>query len=508
MSTVRDTRLFWLAWGVCTLGAVATIWGVRFLPMQDYPEHLFYAFALATKTSPDLDWARHFEIALAPGPYSLFYALASWFVNGIGAESAGKVAVSAYVLGLALYVAVEARERAEAPWVLLLIVPLAFSQPYYMGFTNYLLTIPVLLFALRSHSRLLDGDADRLATPLATQLICGLLFFFGHFSMILVYLGLTTLRMIRRFPSRIPGPALLGPGAMAAGLIAWLSLSERSEELRSATQLVISWWPISDTLAYLALPFTGMGIGGLGQAIALASWALILLAVGVSAWRGRRGWPGDEDDPRTVDRLFDFGATCFAYLTLPFWLVHYSYVNVRLAPLVYLLGAVALSRLPIRGPLRLALVGGIVGSCGVTAGIHRAADAEVREILPLLELMEPNRPIHALYPDASSRTLDPAFFYQHHSHEHAYFHVLRGGGVSPSLFPTDLIPVHYRDARAIPFANRGDPFRVARAAAFYPYLLVRGRHAALEAQLSRAYRKSRTSGPWTLWVVAGDMPAQ
>ena len=96
----------------------------------------------------------------APAP-GLRLCPASHPVPDERSESAGRAAVSLYVLALSSYVAVEAGERREPPWALLLVIPLAFTQPYYMGFTNYFLTLPALLFALRSQGQLLEGRSGR-----------------------------------------------------------------------------------------------------------------------------------------------------------------------------------------------------------------------------------------------------------------------------------------------------------------------------------------------------------
>ncbi len=515
---VRDAPGFWLAWGACTAAGLAPLWAFRFLPMQDYPQHLFYSFVLATWSLPDFNWATHYQASLSLGPYTLFYALTSWLIGWVGAESAGRIVVSTYVLALSAYIAVEARDRPEPPWPLLLLIPLGFSQPYYMGFTNYFLAIPLLLFALRSHSQLLEGGATR-PGPWLGQLICGVLLFFAHLSMIFVYVGLAALRVARRLPGERPWAAAIAPAAIGLLLVAWLTLAPRSQELQEFGEWSLRWWPFSDTLAYLSLPFTGMRISEGVRASSLLAWFLVGAALVASLWQrlsGEAAEPasimqasnvdaaaGSTGQPpsraRILDERIDLAAAIFACLALPFWLAHYSYVNLRLAPVVYLLAAIALARLNVSGHWRAIFAVGVLGLCFTTWTIHRESDSETAELIPLLNAMQPNQPIHALYPDASSRALDPKFFYQHHSHEHTYYHVLRGGGVSPTLFPTELIPVLYRDAARIPFARHGEEFELSQAAGFYTYLLVRGGGQRIDRSLRPAYLRIGISGAWRLY---------
>jgi hypothetical protein len=521
---VRDARAFWLAWGVCTVAAVAPIWAFRFLPMQDYPQHLFYSFVLATWSSPDLDWATHFDAALVAGPDSLFYAVTSWLVPWLGPESAGRAAVTLYVLALSSYVAVEAGERREPPWALLLVIPLAFTQPYYMGFTNYFLTLPALLFALRGQSQLLEGRSGR-AGPWVAQVVCGLLLFFAHLSMIFIYVGLAFARVARRLPGARPWAAATAPAATGSLLVMWLWLAPHTRELQELGTWVVRWWPVVDRLAYLGLPITGMRINGGVRLGSVLAWLLIGIAICASFQRGGtcgKSEPSEnaqDSDPviggaaggrlervsaRDLDQRIDLAVSILAYFTLPFWLAHYSYVNLRLAPVVYLLAAIVLAQVTIRARWRPVLVAGILGLCLTTWTIHRASDAETAELVPLLEMMAPNRAIYAFYPDAASRTLDHHYFYEHHAHEHTYYHVLRGGGVSSTLFPTAFIPIKYRDPAQIPFTGRRERFRPSEAARFYTYVLVRGGSVALaDRAFQPFYRRSGASGAWKLYERVG-----
>jgi hypothetical protein len=516
-----DTRAFWITWGACTVAAVAPIWAFRFLPMQDYPQHLFYSFVLATWSSPEFDWATHFNASLSPGPYTIFYLLTSSLVKWIGAESAGSAVVTAYVLGLSAYVAVEAWDRQEKPWPLLIVLPLAFTQPYYMGFTNYFLAIPTLLFALRSHSQLLESGGRR-AGPWIWQVACGLLLFFSHLSMIFVYVGLAALRVGRRLPRERPWAAALAPAAVGMLLAMWLWLAPHTQELKQAGDWEVHWWPFKLTLAYLALPFTGMRIAGGVRAGCLLAWLLITVAIGASLWRKGLGSKPESTAPevspsesssiasddargpnhagRILDQRIDLTASILAFLALPFWLAHYSYVNLRLASVVYLLAAIVLAQVSIRPFWRPVLVAGVLGLCITTWTIHREADAETAQLVPLLAAMEPNRAVITFYPDAVTRALDHQFFYQHHSHVHTYYHVLRGGGVSPTLFPTTLIPIQYRDPAQIPYSVHVERFSAAKAARFYTYLLIRGgEKGPANTTFLKSYQPIGVSGRWKLY---------
>lgn len=73
-SVSNEKRQEYALYGVCVATLVGLcmwpIWGVRFLPMQDYPQHLFLSYVLSAFDDPSMNWAVHYteHIERAPTP--------------------------------------------------------------------------------------------------------------------------------------------------------------------------------------------------------------------------------------------------------------------------------------------------------------------------------------------------------------------------------------------------------------------------------------------------------
>ncbi|MBI3774895.1 MAG: hypothetical protein HY273_04970 [Gammaproteobacteria bacterium] len=79
--------LIWVA--MLTLACLWPIWAYRFLPMQDYPQHLFIAQILSTFDSPDLNWQQNYEMNPGLSAYPLTYGLLRWIAALTNIEAAG-----------------------------------------------------------------------------------------------------------------------------------------------------------------------------------------------------------------------------------------------------------------------------------------------------------------------------------------------------------------------------------------------------------------------------------
>ena len=81
-----------------TVICLVPVWGRRFVPMQDYPQHLLQAQMLSMQNDPQLDYHENFDIRLKLGSYAAFYVLTYGFDQVFPTEVAGKIAVSLYIL--------------------------------------------------------------------------------------------------------------------------------------------------------------------------------------------------------------------------------------------------------------------------------------------------------------------------------------------------------------------------------------------------------------------------
>jgi hypothetical protein len=58
-----------------TLTLLLPVWWNSFLPMQDYPHHLFMAWVSSTYHDPGMGWQEYFELRSPLGPYRASYLI-------------------------------------------------------------------------------------------------------------------------------------------------------------------------------------------------------------------------------------------------------------------------------------------------------------------------------------------------------------------------------------------------------------------------------------------------
>jgi len=470
------------------------IWGVRFLPMQDYPQHLFISKILATYNEPAYDWHSYYTVDLRPIPYSLSYNIKNLLARVVGLETAGRILLSLNLGFIALLVALLRKRHRTAgePWPLLLLFPFLFNQIYYMGFENYLISIPILFLCIEHLDRFADRKTSVKSITIHSLLL--LLLFTAHPYSLLVYIVFCLATASLRLPDRGAFWRAIAPATILCSIfIVWyLNLFNRLDPARYA-DYGLSWWPMKGTLWYYLLPFTGMRITEGPNWMVMTNWILLFAVILYEGIQGKEPF----SLPAKEARLFLI--TLIGYVGLPFWAGYYSYFNLRLAPISYILLCIILARIPLkrsRGIILTVLAAFLVIS---SLNLGRAVSSETEEILPVLKKMEPNALILPLLFDASSAELDPLFFYQFHSHDHDYYHVLVGGGANPFLFPSPMLPLQFHKYVLLPFPATPEKFTWESHGIAYRYILTRGSPQDVTARLQKESRLVLRSGKWTLF---------
>lgn len=484
----RPRHLFLGAVIMLTLLSLLPIWAVEFPPLQDYPQHLFLAHVNATFDNPAYHWSQFYQAQLRPGPYSLFYYLVVWLERVMAVTMAGRVYLSAYIGLLAVIAVVVAHQRrlANPPWGTLLLFPLAFHQIYFMGFTNFLLSVPLLGLAILDHQRLADGPGS--ARGLLRQAIMVLILFLCHPYTILVYIVLTAgSSMLPGADGRRQRAAMIPPLLTAAIFAVWYLTAFTPAQGR----MPLLWWSVPETIRYYLLMFTGMRWS---EGINWSSVATWLVAVALVLWGVMRGHRQGVRIPRRTALACALATAGF--FALPFWAGQYSYFNLRLAPFSYLFAAIlaGYGLWSARAGLLLALVAAIL-VCQTTL-LHMAVSRETAEIKPLIATMEPNAAILPMTFTTTSAILDRHFFPEVHSHDHFYYH-LQAGGASPSLFPSPMLPVRFRAGVDLPLATHG--FSWQEQGSKYDYILTRGAPKEFVPFITRYAPQVSQSGEWLLF---------
>jgi hypothetical protein len=490
-----ERRVFHLWVLLLTVATLWPIWTLRLLPMQDYPQHLFLSQVIATYDAPALDWKLHYDIDLGLRPYMLWYLVMKPLAALFGVEAAGKLVFSLYVVLITALVLACRRvsPRGSLPWGALLLYPFAFNQMYFMGFTNYIVSLPLLFLAVMDLESLATRPSTVPGVALHALYLCILLL--NHPYTALVYFGLAVAASSSVLGDWKAFARTLAPSIVLALIFVVWSVTQPGQSPPSnAYHWGVRWWPFwRGTLAYYLLMFTGMRWTRDPDWLSVGLWACAAGALCVSWLRSGTGAEGLRRP------LLLFLASLSGFLGLPFWLGYYSYVNLRLAPVSYFALALLLSR------LRCApWAGCVAASCAAllvsfSIGTQASVSREVEEVLPALAKAQRNSLVLPLMFDSSSAILDPEFFYQFHVHEVSYYHVLVGGGADPELFPNQMLPVHYRTGFSLPSPEDPRHFSWDRYGPYYDYFLARGAPPAFAQYMTGRADLVATSGPWELF---------
>lgn len=485
-------RLHWseLALLLLMIAAAAPVWVLRYLPMQDYPQHLFQA-KLVIQHLDGLPVDPAYTVELHP-TYSIFYLLVWLFAKIVPLAVAGRAAVTLYFL--LMYLAarrvlwINGREAPPA-YAAFLLAPLAINHAYYLGFLNYLYALPLVLlawmdvlFALRSgwtrpraiaHALLLVAIMISNAIALAMFLAVDLLW------LLLV--------IVRAADRRRVGYSL----TCAVGCVGLWTLMIRGGQGQGFAP---AWGSLLRNLEFWAMGFTGYRLRAGPHWITLLLWLAVPLALLFTGWKPRRRLPL---------LLAGAGAGLLTLATLlgPFSSGGVGYVTLRMAEGAYLLLLLlaALGELPLLGGGIVALLA--AGLVTINTFQQAAISAETRDIEPLIARMAPGSTVYPQPIDPFTPQLD-AYTFQIHLHDIYYYH-LNKGGLSPYLFPTRSAsgtPVAYAPGVHLPAPPQDNPrFLWEIHGSAYRYVLIRGGTERIFNYLERGANFLEGSGKWRLY---------
>lgn len=422
-------RSFYLALGLLFTTGLVAILAPSYLAMQDYPQHLFMAQVLHDLGRGELGWTDHYVAQFRLGPYALFYLVTDVLAEILPIDLAGRLFVTSALGLLVLYVVFFARSRCvQPPWAALLAVPLFFSQVFYFGFTNYVFSLPLLLFALHFQQDLLLQKLNGwriLAFAAVLLLLC-----LTHPYSLLVFITLALLLTAMHRASWRTG--VLPPLILLTLFVVWyLTVFTAGPDRLQEPAMV---WTSPRLVAYfLIMPLLNMQSF---YDFSFSPFQLLWLAcLGLIGWQA-----AVSGDARRSYLVMAF-ALLMGVFALPFLMIGYAHFNLRLAAVFYLVRVFAVAG------IRLHRTSALV-YCGLLGGImltiivrHFIIAAETERLQSLFAHMEPNATIGALYTDGSSSALDKAYFYQFHDHGHFYYHLEVGGGRSTPLFKSRFNPV-------------------------------------------------------------------
>ncbi|QMU55711.1 MAG: hypothetical protein GKS04_00675 [Candidatus Mycalebacterium zealandia] len=485
---LKDFRVFVFALLAFYL---ALVWLPEFPALQDYPMRMLVGFAASTFENPAYNWADFFELRNSYGPYSFTFWFLRAFEPYVGIEAAGRLFLSLYVCLVTAFVLSQSRARENVPWVLLALFPLSFNQLYIIGLMGYFISVPVLMLALRHF----DSVTEKRLTPrnLSRHLFFQAVIFFCHPFACAIYIVLAgAVCLFKR------GWEFLRAVFLTGGFALFFALWYLFSSSRSGFEFEPHWWSFSATIKFFLLMFTGMKITDGPDWISVVLWG----AVGVFlAYALARAGSKTRFSRRDLTLFLIVSA---GFLALPFSPgAPYTYFNIRLVAVVYFLGAVVLSSLPMCRFAGRVFAVLIVSTALWQGALHYKLSNEIAEAHPVISRMEKNSAVLPVVEDGKSAHLDPVYFYQFHNHVPEYYHFLIGGGVFPYFIDNlPAFPIHYNDSErtrkmlAVLRSNNPADYKCC-----YRYLLTRGERISRFSSLGPFHSVVR-NGKWALFEIS------
>ena len=474
---------------LCTAMAVAPLWASELLPYQDAPQHVAAVRVLADYRTPGLGFDRWFEIDLGRLQYLGFYLPAAILAKVTGADVAVRILLSiiAVATSAAFWMFLGAFDRDRR--LAIFAPPVFHTVPLYLGFFNFLESIPLALALLALGERELREPSRRRAAVLAmggAALLwlhpSGLGFAVAAGCILALTSGQTWRRQLRALLPWMPAMLLLGTWAVHA-------LAVRDGP--GATARTPPYWLApKDTI--LGLVRFGNVLASHGDEIFVAALAALLCAAVAIRPRPRlvRAW-----------RLpLLAGLVLVAYLVVPYDIGYMGYIPLRALPFFALLVIASPSIAP--GPatsaiFAVAVVLQVAFQTSMVAS-YRAFDreAQVTELRQVLHAAEPGRRLFAIVGDSASHL----FQYQSFLHFGSYYEVFRGGRARYNFAETPWTPVRFRegtDPVPLPRSWELHPLTVdlSRALAGEDFVLLR-----TPAPTPEGFHRVAHAGRWELYA--------
>jgi hypothetical protein len=470
--------------------AAAPLAFLRYLPMQDYPQHLFQA-KLVSAWFGGQPVDPFYQVHLHP-TYSVFYLLV-WLVGkAIGLRAAGRAAVGVYFV--LMYAAARRvlwwRGREEGPAYAAFLIPaLAINQAYWLGLLNFLYTLPLVLVAWMDVLQALRRGWSRRRAVLHALLLGAVMMtnVLGLLMHLVVVSGWLLAALRRR-----PWWRTLG-FSWAVGA-AWLACWKFSGPTEEGHGFALAFGRILRNAEFFALGFTGFRLRTGVHVVITAAWLAVLLVVWVA---------GKRTAHRGERVLACAGALALLLITLfgPFSSGAVAYVSLRMAVGCSLLLVVGAATLLLNARAGAALAGLAALLVGLLMAQQWRISRETPSLEPLIARMDPGATVLPQMIDPSSPELDP-FAFQVHLHD-VYLYHLEKGGVSPYLFPSRAAsgtPVSYAPGVVVPASLAGVPRLPGQTErAPYRYLLIRGGNERVIGLMARGSTFVAASGEWRLY---------
>jgi hypothetical protein len=427
-------ELIWpLVVALATAAAIVPFWSSEMLPYQDAPQHIAAVRVLADYHAPGLAFDRWFQPDLGRLEYLGFYLPAAAIARVTSAATAVRVVLSlvavAWVAAFWMFLGAMGRDRRLAVFA----PALLHTTPLYLGFFNFVESVPLALVLVALTERELRAPTPRRALLLAVG--AAALLWLHPSALAFALAAAAVLALTSGRARRQIGRALLPylPALLLLGAWAVRALAARDGP-GAAARTPPHWF--GARVQVLELLRFGNVLAGHWDELCMAAFAALFAAAVAVPGRPRlqRGF--------RVPLLALL--TLAAYMVAPFDIGYMGYISLRALPFLMLLIVASPSIAPGRAT---SLVLGAVAALTVAYSLKLAAsyrafdrEAEVSELSQVLRAAEPGKRLIAVIEETGSRVMQ----FQAYLHFAAYYELLRGGRARYNFAETPWTPVRFR----------------------------------------------------------------
>ncbi|HWE23762.1 MAG TPA: hypothetical protein VG496_07450 [Myxococcales bacterium] len=483
------SALVWPALCLCgAIGAIAPLWVGRFLPFQDAPQHLAAIRVLAEYHSPRFAFEKWFEIDLLRSQYLGFYLPAAGLSRLFGPEAACRLVLSVIALAIPAASWMFLRSLGRDVRLAVFSPALFHTAPLYLGFFNFVASIPATIFVLALVERELRAPRVGRAALLAIAAVAllylhpsALALAIGASAVLGVSAGAGVRRVVRALAPFIAALALLG---------AWMAHALFGQSAATVGSKLPRWEPVRERF----LDFLRLGnvlAGHADEVFVAALFALWVLAALV---------PGRPTQARWWRLPLLVALIGVVYFAVPESFGAAGSMHLRALPLL----AALLLATPLLAPGRLTsalLVSAVVVQLAYDAKLSSAyrafeVEAEAPQLEELLRQAEPGKRLLSLVHQRESRVVQ----FQAYQHFGMYYQVERGGRARRNFAELPWTPVRFRkgtEVVSLPpgFEEHPEWFNPQRDGADEDYLLVR----AGSSEPGAPFVVKAHAGRWTLY---------